>query len=248
MKSKFEKLIEDVWSHKTPGTPKFLIVRPTEDYKKVLVEDQRIYQSDVGMLLYLTKHFRPDIANTTRELSKANNGANPAACKELLCMIKYVIEMESLGLRIEPTGNSNEPWEIICFSNSDYAGDPVSRRSISSFILYVLGILVSWRLKSQKSVSLSSSEVEYTALSEAVKEIMFVAQLLESMHIAVKYPVMVRVDNVGAIFMASNIMTTSHTKHVDIWCKYVNEYVENGIVKIIFVSLLTMTVTFLPIT
>ena len=73
-------------------------------------------------------------------------------------------------------------------------------------------------------------------MSEAVNEVMFVAQLLESMQIMVKYPVMVRVDNVGAIFMASNIMTTSHTKHVDIQYKYVNEYVEDGIVKIIFVK------------
>ena len=47
---------------------------------------------------------------------------------------------------------------------------------------------------------------------------------------------MVRVDNIGAIFVASNITTTSHTKHVDIWYKYVNEYVEDGIVKIIFVK------------
>ena len=45
---------------------------------------------------------------------------------------------------------------------------------------------------------------------------MFVAQLFESMQIVVKYLVMVRVDNVAAIFMASNITTMSHTKHVDI--------------------------------
>ena len=37
----------------------------------------------------------------------------------------------------QPIGNANEPWEIVCFSNGDYAGDPVSRRSISDFILYV---------------------------------------------------------------------------------------------------------------
>ena len=55
------------------------------------------------------------------------------------------------------------------------------------------------------------------ALSEAVKEVMFVIQLLGSMKILVKYHVMVRVDNVGAIFMARNINTTCHTKHVDIW-------------------------------
>ena len=47
---------------------------------------------------------------------------------------------------------------------------------------------------------------------------------------------MVRVDNMGAIFMASNITTTSHTKHVDIRYKYVNKYVEDEVVKIVFVK------------
>ena len=93
----------------------------------------------------------------------------------------------------------------------------------------MLGEPVSWSSTSQKSL-----EVEYIALSEAVNEVMFMAQLLESMQIAVKYPVMVRVNNVGALFMATIIMTTSHTKHVDIPYKYVNVYVEDGIVKIIF--------------
>ena len=98
----------------------------------------------------------------------------------------------------------------------------------------------------QISVSLSSSEVEYIALSEAVKEVMIIMQLLGSMKIMVKYPVMLRVDNAGAIFMSSNITTTCHTKHVGIQYKYVNEYVEDGIVKIVFLSLLKMTATFSP--
>ena len=58
-------------------------------------------------------------------------------------MIKYVLDTEMLGLEIEPTGNLNEPWEIICFSDSTYAGDLVSRRSISGFKLYVLSVPVS---------------------------------------------------------------------------------------------------------
>ena len=65
---------------------------------------------------------------------------------------------------------------------------------------------------------------------------MFVVQLLGSMKIMVDYPVMVRVDNVGVIFMVSNITTTCCTKHVDIQYKYVNEYVEDGVVKIVFVK------------
>ena len=98
-----------------------MIMRSMEEWEKISVEDQQIYQSDVGMLLYLVKHSRPNIANATRELSKANDGANPAAYKELLCMIKYVIKTENLGLRLESMGNSDKPWEIVCFSISNYA-------------------------------------------------------------------------------------------------------------------------------
>ena len=60
---------------------------------------------------------------------------------------------------------------------------------------------------------------------------MFVIQFLGSMKILVNYTVMVRVKNIGAILMARNIMTRFHTKHVDIRYKYVNEYVEDGIVE-----------------
>ena len=66
-------------------------------------------------------------------------------------------------------------------------------------------------LKSQKECDTCSSEAEWVVFSKAVKEEMFVIQLLGSMKISVKLPVMVSVHNVGDIFMASNITTTSQT-------------------------------------
>ena len=54
---------------------------------------------------------------------------------------------------------------------------------------------------------------------------MFVVQLLVNMMIVVKYTVMVRVGSLVAIFMTRNITTICCTKHVDIRCKHVNEYV-----------------------
>ena len=52
---------------------------------------------------------------------------------------------------------------------------------------------------------------------------MFIIQLLPSMTFSVEHSVTVRNSNLGTIFMAGNIMATSHTKHVE---KDVNEYVE----------------------
>jgi hypothetical protein len=42
--------------------------------------------------------------------------------------------------------------------------------------VFMNGCLVSWILKAQKAISLSSSEAEWFALSEAAKEVKFIAQ------------------------------------------------------------------------
>ena len=57
------------------------------------------------------------------------------------------------------------------------------------------------------------------------------------MHIKVKLPIIVHVDNVGAIFMTNNVTTSGHMKHVDVCYKFVTMYVEDGFIKIIFVKL-----------
>ena len=128
--------------------------------------------------------------------------------------------------------SENEEWQLVMFTDSDFGGDKDTRISITGYILYVLGVPISWKLKSQRSVTLSSSEV---ALSEAAKEIKFVAQIIEALGIKVKLPIIVRVDNVGAIFMTENISTSSRSKHIDLRHRYVNEMVEDGFIKIIFV-------------
>ena len=57
-----------------------------------------------------------------------------------------------------------------------------------------------------------------------------------SIGIKVKMPIIVRVDNVGAIFMAENVTTSPRTKHVDIRYRFVNEMVQDEFIKIIFVK------------
>ena len=101
-------------------------------------------------------------------------------------------------------------------------------------------------IKDPKECALSTSEAKNVALSEAVKELTFIFQLLRSMKISIKLPVTVRVENVGTIFIASTITTTSCTKHVDIKYKYVNKYIQDGVVKMFLLSLLIMTATFSP--
>ena len=153
----------------------------------------------------------------------------------MLRVIKYVLDTRTLGLKLCPTGKQNEPWNITCYTDSDYAGDEVTRRSVSGYVIYVHGVPVQFRSKSQQSVTLSSTEAEWMALSEAVKDILFLKYLCETMGIRVERPITVRVDNMGAVFMSNNVTTSQRTKHIDIRSKFVREYVQDGVIIIKFV-------------
>ena len=77
-----------------------------------------------------------------------------------------------------------------------------------------------------RSVVLSSTKAEYIALSEVVKELKFIVQLLETMKIQVEFPITVFVDNVGAIWLSNNQTTSERTKHIHIRTAFVKEYRE----------------------
>jgi hypothetical protein len=59
----------------------------------------------------------------------------------------------------------------VSYCNSDWAGDAETRISVTGLIIYLPGVPICWRSKGQKGVTLFSSEAEYVAISEAVKEL-----------------------------------------------------------------------------
>ncbi len=164
--------MKDVVNHSTPGSPHHVIVREVSE--KVSEKDQKIYQSGVGMLLYLVKHSRPDIANAVRELTMVMDGASPAAFKELKRTINYVLNTKNLAMKIQPTGGLNDMWKIVTYSDSDFATDLETRINVSGYIRYLCGVPICRRSKQMKSATLSLAEAEFVALLEAAKEIQFV--------------------------------------------------------------------------
>ena len=87
-----------------------------------------------------------------------------------------------------------------------------------------------------KSVMLSTTEAEYMALSEVVKELKFIVQLLQTMNIEVELQITVHVDNVGAIWLFNNRTMSNRTKHIDIRTSLFKEYQEDGKIIIKFVK------------
>jgi hypothetical protein len=235
LETTFGELVKGLQMYKTPGTPSMGIVRPMADEPTIDEEKQKIYRSAVGTLLQFVKYSRPDIANQVRELAKCMDKANEHAFKEMKRLIKFVLDTKHYGLKLKPDGSFKGKWNLKVYTDSDWAGDKNNRRSVSGFVIFVKGVPVLWKSKLQKCVSLSSSEAEYYALSEAAKEIKFIVQILNSIGIEVETPIIVHVDNVGAIFMSENVSATQRTKHVDARYHYVREFIEEGFLKIIFV-------------
>lgn len=234
LEKQFGEEVKNMQRYRTPGTPGQGILRGTN--AKVDQEKHKTYRSGVGMLLYLVKHTRPDISNAVRELTKALDAPSPAAYKEMLRVIKYTIDTRDLALKMQPIDEESDgSWTIVVYSDSDFAGDKETRVSIAGFVIYLLGVPICWKSKGMKSVTLSSSEAEYVALAEAAKEVKFVYQVLLSIGMKIKTPIIVRVDNVGAIFMAENVAVSQRTKHIDVKYRFVHEFVMSDFLKIIFV-------------
>jgi hypothetical protein len=102
-------------------------------------------------------------------------------------------------------------------------------------MVFLLGMPILWKSKSQKSVTLLSSKSECFAMSKAVKDVCFIVMVLASLGIRVQTPVTVMVDNIRAIFMAENVSATSRTKHIDTSYHFVHEFMEEDFIKVIVV-------------
>ena len=233
MENKFKNyLVQQRIKPKTPGTPlKHLLSKEEITLDK---DKHKKYQSGASMLLYLTKHSRPDISNAVRELSKALENPGPKAWKEMLRVMTYVMDTKNYALVMKPRGKLEE-WILLAFSDSDWAADRETRKSITGYVLFLCGVPICWKSKGQYSPALSSTEAEYVALAEVTKEIKFIYQILISMGIRVPLPIIVRIDNNGAIFMSNNLAISERTKHIDIKYNFVRQYVEEGFIKVIFV-------------
>ena len=239
----FSEDVKNMRKYNTPASPGTGIVRPTENDVKISSKDQTRYRSGVRILLYLVKFSRPDISNAVRELSKANDGATMAHFKELLRCIKFVLDTKNRMLCYEV----EKPWKVKDFSNfilkmqltafcdSDYAGDKETRKSVTAYAIYFEKCLIAFKSRSQKTVSLSSTEAEFNAIGEVCAEIMFIKNIIEFLGITLQLPIVVNCDNVGAIYMSYNAKTSPRTKHVSIKRLFVREFVQDGEIAIKFV-------------
>ena len=120
------------------------------------------------------------------------------------------------------------------FADADYASKATDRLSVSGGLIMCGGFSVCWFSRSIKCVTLSTSEAEYVALGDAVKELLFLRQIWRSMlpnKVMPYFPVFE--DSQGAVQLAQNPATNSISKHIDIRHHFLRELVRQRDIKVV---------------
>ena len=63
--------------------------------------------------------------------------------------------------------------------DSDFGSDPDTRKSMTGYLMSLNGGAISWRSSRQGGVTLSSSEAEFVAASQAGQEVVYIRELLK---------------------------------------------------------------------
>jgi hypothetical protein len=193
------------------------------------------YMSLVGSVLYPALVSRPDISFAVQALGRhmqASAEAHHAAAKRVLRYLKGTREM---GICYGKDVRTGDGELLTGYSDSDWAGDVDTRRSVTAYVYQIAGGAVSWSSRLQATVALSSTEAEYMALCAAAQEGIQLRQLLADLGFEQKGPTVIYDDNQGCVALAQSARAGKRTKHIDVRYHFVRERVEGGELKVVYV-------------
>lgn len=158
---------------KQPMTNEYILSK--EQCPKTEVEKEEMidvpYSSAVGSIMYLMVCTRPDLAFAISVLSKYMSNPGKEHWNAIKWVFRYLIGTKGVGLQFKRHENKNQ---IEGYSDTDFAGDRDNRKSMSAYYFLVGGKCVSWRVQLQPIVALPTTEAEYVAITEAIKEAIWV--------------------------------------------------------------------------
>lgn len=95
--------------------------------------------------------------------------------------------------------------------------------------------MICWNTKKQASVASSSTQAEYMALYEAVKEALWLKSLAISINIKISDPIIIYEDNTSCMCIANNPSSHKRSKHIDIKYHFSREQIEKNVIKLKFI-------------
>jgi len=184
----------------------------------------------IGSLRYLT-HTRPDIEFALNQVSRHMENFDISHVLAVERILGYLLKFPDLGLKYtsDPRYINRQQSALILVAHVDSSlGDnPSNGRSSFGYSLSIFDNLVSWQAKVVPKCAISTTESEYVALSEAVKEVLHISNLLQDLGFKVHLPIRVMDDSSGAISLSKNPHINTRTKHIDLRCHFIREYVND---------------------
>ncbi|CAI9762466.1 unnamed protein product [Fraxinus pennsylvanica] len=125
------------------------------------------YHNAVGSVMYLMVCSKPDLAYSISVLSRYMANPGETHWDAMKWLLRYIKGTSNLGIQFRKQAES-----VILkgFTDSDYAGDRINRKSTSSYMYTLCNSCTSWKSQLQKIVALSSTEIEYITATDAIQE------------------------------------------------------------------------------
>ena len=215
--------LKDARMHSTPADT--VLGRDKEGQER---KNEFHYRSIIGQLNYLSATTRPEIQFAVHQCARFSSDPKMSHEKAVKRIIRYLKETKEEGLVL----NVDKEKGIECYVDADFAGcfqkekpdNPRDCLSRTGYIIKYAGCPIIWTSRLQSKIALSTTEAEYMALSTAMREVIFVKNLLEEMRakgvqIIDKKPVIkckVFEDNSGAIELSKLPKLRPRTKHIAI--------------------------------
>lgn len=219
--------------HHNPSTLPTLSPNACQDIPddKILISYQRL----VGSLTYLAICTRPDVAYAAMALGQFNTSPsrNHLACAK--GVLRYLAGAINLCLQFPSPSPEQTPSLGSSFlpltrglSDADWASDERDRKSVSGHCFYFLNSLVLWSSRKQRTVSTSSTESEYYALTNTFKEAIWIRLFLSILKLPSPSPFPILCDNQSTCTIANTDAISSRTKHIDVRHHFIRQLISDG--------------------
>ena len=214
------------------STPLPSNINAIDDGSRLLESDATAFRSMVGKLLFAANTVRTDLAFAASYLSrfiKDPHTKHLSACKHTL---RYIKGTTKLGLMFR----EGSEFELVGYCDADWAGDKVDRKSMTGYLFKLGNSIITWKCKKQQTIALSSTEAEYMALGDAVKEALWIRQLLKGLGLKGKAASTIYEDNEGCKMLSEHPIHHQRTKHIDIRHHFIRDHIQKNEVEIKSIS------------